>query len=76
MYKETKRASEIKAARSAVANRFVYTIDRPTVCAANDSARMLSYQEVPTSIQWWRGQGQEAKSEEAGGQRLTRHVKR
>ena len=37
---------------------------------------MLLYQELLTSIQWWRGHGQEAKREEAVGQRITRHVKR
>ena len=40
---------------------------------SNDSARVLSYQQVPTSIQLWRGHGQEAKSGEAGGPRITRH---
>ena len=34
---------------------------------------MLSYQEVRTSIQLWRGQGQEAKRGEAGGPRDARH---
>jgi hypothetical protein len=29
----------------------------PTVCPSNDSASMLSYQELPTSIQLWRGHG-------------------
>jgi len=43
---------------------------RPTVCPSNDSARMLSYQELPTSNQLWRGHGQEAKRGEAGGQRI------
>ena len=37
---------------------------------------MLSYQELPASIQLWRGYGQEAKRGEAGGYRITRHVKR
>ena len=32
-------------------NRIFPFCDRPRVCAANDSARMLSYQEVPTRIQ-------------------------
>jgi hypothetical protein len=31
------------------------------VCLAIDFARMLSYQEVPASIQVWQGQSQEAK---------------
>ena len=35
--------------------------NRPPVCLAIDFARMLSYQEVPTSIQVWQGQSQEAK---------------
>jgi hypothetical protein len=34
---------------------------------------MLSYQELPTSIQLWRGHGQEAKRGEAGGHRITRN---
>jgi hypothetical protein len=34
---------------------------KPTVCPSDDSASMLSYQELPTSIQVWRGYGQEAK---------------
>jgi len=37
---------------------------------------MLSYQELLTSIQWWRGHGQEAKRGEAVGQRITRNVQR
>jgi hypothetical protein len=37
---------------------------------------MLSYQELPTSIQLWRGHGQEAKIGEAGGPRITRNLKR
>jgi len=37
---------------------------------------MLSYQELPTSIQVWRGHGQEAKIGSAGGPRITRNVKR
>src|SRR5215510_3595870 len=45
---------------------------RPTVRPANNSARMLSYQELPTSIQLWRGHGQEAKRGEAGEHRITR----
>jgi hypothetical protein len=36
-------------------------LNKPTVCPSNDSASMLSYQELPTSIQWWRGHSQEAK---------------
>ena len=47
-----------------------------TVCPSHDSARMLSYQELPTSLQWWRGYGEEAKRGEAGGPHITRHVKR
>ena len=34
---------------------------------------MLSYQELPTSIQVWRGHGQEAKRGEAGGHHITRN---
>jgi len=49
---------------------------KPTVCPSNDFAHMLSDQEFPTSIQVWRGHGQEAKKGSAGGHRLTRHVKR
>ena len=49
---------------------------RLTVCPSHDSARMLSYQELPTSIEWWRGHGQGAKRGEAGGPRITRNVKR
>jgi len=37
---------------------------------------MLSYQELPTSIQLWRGHGQEAKIGSAGGHRITRNLKR
>jgi hypothetical protein len=37
---------------------------------------MLSYQELPTSIQLWRGHSQEAKIGEAGGPRITRNLKR
>ena len=48
----------------------------PTVCPSNDSTSMLSYQELPTSIQVWRGHSQEAKRGEAGRHRITRHVKR
>src|SRR6266478_809455 len=47
-----------------------------TVCPSNDSASMLSYQELPTSIQLWRGHGQEAKRGEAGRHRITRNLKR
>src|SRR5215831_12555163 len=46
---------------------------RPTVCPSHNSARMLSYQELLTSIQWWRGHGQEAKRGETVGHRLTWH---
>src|SRR5215470_17326361 len=49
---------------------------KPTVCPSDDSAHMLSDQELLTSIQWWRGHGQEAHRGEAGGARITRHVKR
>src|SRR5437899_2903024 len=48
----------------------------PTVCPSHDPANMLLYQELLTSIQVWRGHGQEAKRGEAGEQRITRHVKR
>ena len=48
----------------------------PTVCPAHNAAHMLSDQEVPTSIQVWRGHNEEAKRGEAGGQRITRHVQR
>ena len=34
---------------------FIMTWDKPTVCPSNNSANMLSYQELPTSIQLWRG---------------------
>jgi hypothetical protein len=34
---------------------------------------MLSYQELPTIIQLWRGHGQETKIGEAGRHRITRH---
>jgi len=37
---------------------------------------MLSEQELPTSIPWWRGHDQEATRGEAGGPRITRHVQR
>jgi hypothetical protein len=47
----------------------------PTVCPSNDSARLLSYQSLPTSSELWRGHGQEAKRGEVGGPRSTRHVK-
>src|SRR5712691_5523795 len=50
--------------------------NKPTVCPSNDSASMLSYQELPTSIQLWRGHGQEAKIGSAGGHRITRNLKR
>ena len=49
---------------------------RPPVCPSNDSARVGSYQEFPTSIQLWRDHGQEAKRGEVSGPRITRHVKR
>jgi len=48
----------------------------PTVCPAHDSASLLSYQGLPTSIQAWRGHSQEAKRGEAGRQRITRYLKR
>src|SRR5262249_12157118 len=48
-----------------------YGLNIPTVCPPNDSSSMLSYQELPTRIQWWRGHGQEAKRGVAGGQRIT-----
>ena len=48
----------------------------PTVCPSHDFAHMLSDQEFPTSIQVWRGHGQEANKGSAGGHRLTRHVQR
>ena len=38
-----------------------------------DPASMLSYQALPTSIQVWRGHGQEAQRGEAGGQRIPWH---
>jgi transposase len=34
---------------------------KPTVCPSNNSARLLSYQSLPTSNEVWRGHGQEAK---------------
>jgi hypothetical protein len=34
---------------------------RPTVCPSHNSTRLLSYQSLPTSSEWWRGHGQEAK---------------
>ena len=55
---------------------YFQTTPIPTVCPSNDSARMLSYQELPASIQLWRGYGQEAKRGDAGGHRITRNVKR
>src|SRR5262249_21123110 len=45
----------------------------PTVCPSHDSTTMLSYQELPTSIELWRGHGREAKRGEAGGQRIPGH---
>src|SRR5919109_3445630 len=47
-----------------------------TVCPSTDSARMLSYQELPTSSQLWRGHGPEAKRGSADGPRIMRNVKR
>ena len=47
----------------------------PTVCPSKDFANILSYQSLPTSIQLWRGHGQEAKRGEVGGPRITRNVK-
>jgi hypothetical protein len=55
---------------------FYALLHRPTVCPSNDSANILSYQELPTSIQLWRGHGQEAKRGDAGGHRITRNLKR
>jgi hypothetical protein len=49
---------------------------KPTVCPSSDSASVLSYQEFPTRIQWWRGPGEEAKRGEVGRPRITRPVKR
>src|SRR5262249_35820497 len=49
---------------------------KPTVCPSHDPATMLSNQWLLTSIQWWRGHGQEAKRGETGGYRITRNVKR
>src|SRR5262245_37355641 len=49
---------------------------RPTVCPSKDSASMLSYQWFPTSIQVWRGHGQEAKIRWADRHRITRNLKR
>src|SRR5207244_12579507 len=46
---------------------------KPTVCPSNNSANMLSYQELPTSIKLWRGHGQEAKRGEPGRHRITRN---
>src|SRR5215813_10199998 len=43
---------------------------------AHDSASLLSYQELPTRSEVWRGHGQEAKRGEVGGPRITRHVQR
>ena len=48
----------------------------PTVCPSKDFANILSYQSLPTSIQLWRGHGQEAKRGDAGEHRITRNVKR
>ena len=41
--------------RSPVEERELSTdcLHKPTVCPSHDSARMLSYQELPTSIQVW-----------------------
>jgi len=44
-----------------------------TVCPSHNTANMLSYQDLRTSIRVWRGQGQEAKRGEAIGQRITRN---
>jgi hypothetical protein len=54
----------------------LFALLRLTVCPSHDSARMLSYQALPTSIEWWRGHGQEAQRGEAGGPRIMRHGKR
>src|SRR5215831_10236350 len=51
-------------------------LHKPTVCPSNNSASLLLYQSLLTSSELWRGQGQEAKSGEAGEPRTTRHVKR
>jgi hypothetical protein len=58
------------------ASSFEFIPIKPTVCLSHDSANMLSDQSLPTSIQWWRGHGQEAKRGEAGWHRITRNVKR
>jgi hypothetical protein len=47
----------------------------PTVCPSNNSANVLLYQELPTSIQLWRGHGQEVKRGEAARHRITRNLK-
>jgi hypothetical protein len=39
----------------------------PTVCPSHDSARTLLYQELPTSIQWWRGMARRRKEERRAG---------
>ena len=65
-----------KAYRTQYHRTFTPLAQTPTVCPAHDSARILSYQELPTSIQLWRGHGQEANRGEAGGPRITRHEKR
>jgi len=39
----------------------LWVLYTPTVCPSNNSANVLSYQKLPTSIQVWRGHGQEAK---------------
>jgi hypothetical protein len=75
--KRMSAASEKKPLCPVCCLRLVFlTSPKPTVCPANDSARMLSYQELPTSIQLERGHGQEAKRGEAGEPRTTRNVQR
>ena len=53
--------------------RFPHHGGKPTVCPPNDSANMLSYQSLPTSIQVRRGHGQEAERGAAGGHRIPWH---
>ncbi len=57
--RKTANVTEVPAPRS---TRIITCANHKlTVCPSNDSASMLSYQELPTSIQVWRGYGQEAK---------------
>ena len=56
-----------RSPRSLAAATFITTATIPTVCPSHDSASILSYQELPTSIQWWIGHDQEAKEDRRAG---------